>query len=110
MTDIELRKLAWEFRKSMIGRKSGRLRCLTISRPLRDHLHKHKIKCTLIRGAVCYYRCWIGHFWLELEDGRILDVTAEQFATKAWKGQKPRPMPKVFIGRKPRWYKAWNGQ
>ena len=39
------------------------------------------------------------HVWLKLEDGRILDPTADQFTNMDGSA-----MPAVFLGKKPDWY------
>jgi hypothetical protein len=40
------------------------------------------------------------HVWIELKDGTCIDATADQFSTRS------RPMPKVYVGPRPEWYKV----
>ena len=99
MNKKELLKMVKGFRYGLLGRKSGRKQCFVVSMPLQGFLTAIGIKTKLIEGEVCYYRHWIGHFWLEMEDGKIIDPTAEQFSTPK------RKMPRVYIGAKPKWYR-----
>lgn len=99
MDKDKLLKIVKSFRYGMIGRKGGRLQCYKVCAPLQGYLSMIGIETKLIEGDACYYRYWIGHYWLEMEDGKIIDPTAEQFATEK------RLMPRVYIGVKPRWYR-----
>lgn len=95
----ELLKMVRGFRYGLIGRKNGRKYCYIVCFPLQGFLSIMDIKTEIIEGEVCYYRYWIGHYWLQMESGKIIDPTADQFSTLK------RFMPKVYIGTKPKWYR-----
>ena len=100
MTDKELLRFVTSFRFGMLGHKKGSKYCYMVCLPLVSLLKYEGVDVELIEGDVCYYRYWIGHYWLRLKDGRIIDPTAEQFETDK------RPMPRVYLGKKPRWYRV----
>lgn len=100
MTGTQLLSYVRTYRYGMLGRKRGSKYCYMVCYPLQSLLSLEGVETELIEGEVCYYRYWIGHFWLRMTDGKIIDPTAEQFATET------RKMPRVYIGPKPRWYRA----
>ncbi len=71
--------------------------CFIISSAIKELLDAFDIKTQIIEGEI-YHTDWY-HFWLELEDGRIIDATAGQF-------KKPNgdDMPPVYVGQRPDWY------
>ena len=100
ITDKKLIKIVKQFRRGMLGRKCGSKYCYMVCWPLQAYLGLLDFHTDLVEGDVCYYRYWIGHFWLRMDDGRIIDPTADQFSTDR------RPMPEIYIGKKPRWYRC----
>ena len=94
--DAELHAIVAGFRDGILdGQPSDRM-CYAICSPLTTFLEISGYPVMLIRGSVGEW----DHYWMELADGRIIDHTADQFATPS------RPMPAVYIGPKPRWYRT----
>jgi hypothetical protein len=94
MRDKELRKIAWDFRVGLIGRKgSPEGCCFMVSAPLAGLLSAvYGMKVDLVKsdhsgltGSDC-----IEHYWIGLEDGRVLDPTFDQFCSE-------EPVP-IYIG------------
>lgn len=100
MNQKQLMLYVKQFRYGMLGRKKGSKYCYMVCWPLSGSLNFLGVKNDLIEGEVYYYGYWIGHFWVRLANGKIIDPTAGQFSTGK------RPMPTVYIGKKPRWYRA----
>lgn len=96
MVVMSLREIVVQFRQGFLGEEPSAKKCFTLSSALAGYLHFAGIECTMVKGQIKEYE----HFWINLSDGRIVDATADQF-------QKPNgeTMPKVYIGRKPKWYK-----
>jgi hypothetical protein len=103
MKDAELLKLAADFRNGLLEGRSSTAMCFAVCAPLDGFLHFNNYRTRLVVGEVAVPGDPRGmlceHYWLELEDGRILDPTADQFTTPT------NPMPAVYIGMKPDWYK-----
>jgi hypothetical protein len=96
MTNAELVKYAQDFRDGMLKGKDSEGWCYAVSRPLESLLRVgSRIESTLTKGSVA----GAPHYWLTLDDGRILDPTADQF-----KKPKGSTMPPVFLGERPSWY------
>lgn len=72
MTDKQLLKFATAFRKGMLGKRPSRLMCAMVSMPLSGLLSAHGVQTEVVRGE-------LGHVYLRLADGRVLDPTADQF-------------------------------
>lgn len=67
--------------------------CYAVSAPLQGYLKTfHNIKTRLVSGYLKVGKFEPEHFWLELEDKRIIDPTHDQFGYT----------PKVYIGEKPK--------
>lgn len=99
MSDEELIAFAREFRDFMLeGRDSLRM-CFMVCFPLEGLLNATDVGCRMIRGNI---EGW-DHVWLELDDGRILDPTADQFPN-LFPDAGEKPMPAVFLGARPSWY------
>lgn len=92
-----LLRVVTEFRRGMLGRRSPRGRCWIISLPLAGYLEVLGHECRVIEGAV---NGDTPHVWIELADGRTLDVTADQFLSP-----RGRRMPKVYLGELPKNYR-----
>jgi hypothetical protein len=103
LSDEELVRVCEEFRGGILdhprygGESKGM--CFAISSALGGYLSfALDLECRLVQGEYGK-RYVIEHWWLELPDGRVLDPTADQFSSVA------HPMPKVYIGPKPRRYR-----
>lgn len=96
MSNKALEKICLEFRRGILARRSAKGQCWFISTPLQGYLsllgHETELVQGFVRGE--------GHYWLKRPDGTIVDATADQFLTP--RGER---MPKVYIGKKPRWYR-----
>ncbi len=94
--DIELLEFTADFRRGIIGRGTAKSMCFVVCAPLETLLVLSGFDVKLVEGEVETKDCVLGHYWLELKDGRILDPTADQFEN----------MPKIYIGEKPEFYKV----
>lgn len=90
MTDKQLLRFATQFRKGILNGGHSNMACFAVSAPLVALLSVHGVKGELIEGDLGH----CNHFWIQLEDGRVLDPTADQF--NAFEGFKP--MPPVYLG------------
>jgi hypothetical protein len=95
MNTRELILVAREFREGMIGKGSAESMCYMICAPLAGYLHFLGEQAEVIHGSVAGTE----HYWIRLASGLILDPTACQFTTV------DRPMPEIYLGTKPRWYR-----
>ena len=76
MTDKELRRCAASFRRGILGKRPSIMMCFAVCAPLQGYLSFLGVETEL--EEIC-----VGdgnHFWLRLNDGRVLDPTADQFA------------------------------
>lgn len=89
MKGESLLNLVRRFRNGVLGDRPSDLMCGVVSYPLEGYLNFLGIKCHVVRGPEGE------HYWIELEDGRIIDATADQYNSEF------RKMPKVYIGPKP---------
>lgn len=94
-----LHDIALKFRKGVIGNTSSKDKCFMVAAPLCSYLRFCKYECRLIEGFVTIGEHITNHYWIELEDGMILDPTADQFNSV-----KGKDMPKVYIGERPDYY------
>jgi hypothetical protein len=97
MKDKALLKFVTGFRKGMLAKRAPNGMCYAVCSPLQSLLLLSGINTELVECSVLH-TSW-DHFYLELEDGRILDPTASQF-------NKPNgeAMPDIYLGEKPDWY------
>ncbi len=100
MTDKQIIKIASDFRRGIIGKNTSNDRCFMVTAPLQSILDMYGIETKIIEGELELNENLHQHFWLELNDSRILDATSDQFKTPT-----NEEMPKVFLGQKPKWYK-----
>lgn len=97
----------WQLKATALGVRQGILEgrshpgpsmmCFAICAPLQGYLSFLGVEANLIEGEIRGSDC--NHVWLELQDGRILDPTADQFKTPTGEG-----MPKIYLGKQPDWY------
>lgn len=97
MTDKNIIRVVKSFRHGILGRKESDFMCLAVSSPLQSFLkYEHGLNTRLVSG---YLKIQTKpgrfmepeHSWLELEDGRIIDPTHDQFGYEE----------KVYLGSKP---------
>jgi len=105
MSDKELIKVVTGFRRGILGRRKSTCWCWRICLPLEAYLIGIGVDNRITEGEVHLAShnkgINIGHFWLTLSDGRIIDPTADQF-----NGMGHDDMPKVYLGKKPDYYKT----
>ncbi len=103
MTDKELLKVVTGFRKGILGKRKPLKMCYAVCWPLCSYLSICKVPTKLTEGEIKLAShnegITIGHYWLTLKDGRIIDPTASQF-----NGMGYDDMPEVFLGTKPDYY------
>ena len=75
MTDQELTSYATEFRRAIIGGSSSAWWCAAISAPLSAALDVMGVPTTLAESDLGH----CNHIFILLQDGRVLDPTADQF-------------------------------
>lgn len=75
MTDKQLLRIAREFRKGILGKRSSHRMCGMVCFGLQGYLGLVGLHTAIREGAVGDGN----HLWLELPDGRVLDPTADQF-------------------------------
>ena len=95
--DSKLKRLVSEFRRGILGDHPPDMMCFAVCAPLQSYLAIMGIETRLIE--MDFGR--VNHVWLQLNDGRIIDPTADQFMSLG--GTK---MPKVYIGELPDWYQT----
>lgn len=104
MTEKEILKTVTSFRKGILGRRSPLKMCFAVCAPLSTYLSLCGCKNELTEGEIHLSDhnkgITIGHFWLTLPGGKIIDPTASQFNKMG-----NDDMPDVYIGKKPKWYK-----
>lgn len=82
LSDDELITLAAEFRAGVIGQKSGDEMGLVICPTLAGLLTGYGVACE-VHSTALQVKGEEGlreHYWIALEDGRVLDPTLDQFA------------------------------
>ena len=92
MTDDELRDFAWDFRQGIMPNGSPEGMCYAISAPLVALLNCCGVKAELVETDLSKNQnsVFYEHFWIRLEDGRVLDPTFDQFCSE-------EPVP-IYIG------------
>lgn len=86
------------FRKGILGKQESDRMCYAVCAPLQSFLKVLGYETELIEGDFRF----TNHYWLRLPNGQIIDPTADQFTTPGG-----APMPKVYIGKMPEWYKPY---
>ena len=83
MTDGELMEFVTEFREGILDARSSDMMCFMVCAPLVTFLRMHGVNAEMVEiehdGG--------NHVWLRLDDGRVLDPTADQFG-----------LPPVYLG------------
>lgn len=89
MTLKQIKYQSSEFSKGIIGSKSSTRMCFIVCIALRGYLHAIGVECRLIDGWVKGHP----HCWIKLDNGLIIDPTADQFGLK-----------NKFVSRRPSFY------
>lgn len=91
VTDGGLVRVARQFRKGLLGRKSSRGTCGMVSMALGGYLAFLGIKTEYVETDLQDAPTEAAnHAWLRLPDGRVLDATADQFDELG--------LPPVYLG------------
>lgn len=77
MSDREIIETSKEFVKGLLGKRSTRDMCFIVSTALAGYLNAIGVTCEAVEGL---FDGW-HHWWVELDDGRVIDATANQFKT-----------------------------
>lgn len=105
MEEKELLKLVKSFRKGILGKRKPLKMCFAVSAPLSSYLQICGVENELIEGEALLAGhnkgITIGHYWIKLKGGAIIDATASQFNSFSNQEQ----MPDVYMGKKPKWYR-----
>lgn len=91
MTDGEIITFATEFREGVLDGASSKWMCAAVSWPLCTLLGINGVKGTCVESDLGE----MNHIWILLDDGRVLDPTADQFNDLF-----PRQYPPVYLGKR----------
>jgi hypothetical protein len=97
MNDAELVEFATEFRKGLLNGDSPSMACGMVCHPLVTLLNMSGVPCSIATTLAIrtkYGTC--NHVWIALDDGRVLDPTADQFNDEGLS------LPPVYLGRRVR--------
>ncbi len=95
MTDRQLKRFAKDFRDGILGGRPSDMMCFAVCAPLQAMLHCVGVNTEIVTSDFPE----VNHVWLRLEDGRILDPTADQFGLESvYLG----PLPLIYSARKAR--------
>ena len=75
MSDDELKQFATDFRGGILDGRSSEMTCFMVCAPLAGLLQMRGVTVAVEEGDLGF----CNHFWLRLQDGRVLDPTADQF-------------------------------
>src|SRR5215467_127834 len=100
MTDRKMRKIIQEFRRRKLNGGESAGWCQDICIPLAKRLKKIGYEVAPVSGRVNGEY----HYWIEY-GSIIIDPTADQFTMPDGK-----PMPKIYIGPQPSWYRKLGGE
>lgn len=75
MSDAEIEKSAREFVDGLLGTLGTKQMCFMVSSALAGYLDFIGLKCEAVEGL---FDGW-HHWWIEMEDGRVIDATSDQF-------------------------------
>lgn len=99
MSDKEIKKISEGFTKGALGSRDSLNMCWVVCLPLQGYLSFCGCETKVIEGNIEINNENYHHYWLQMQDGRIIDPTANQFNELGVK------MPKVYFGNKPDNYK-----
>ena len=80
MTDAELKRIARQFRRGILGKRPSAQMCMAVSASLQGVLSALYGVDTVLEEIQLRD---MNHVFLRLADGRILDATADQFGLDA---------------------------
>lgn len=97
MKDSMLRQTALSFRNGLLGKRDSGMMCMAVCYPLQGFLSMLGVETKI--EELDFGKT--NHVILRLQDGRILDPTADQFSGPTIK------LPKVYVGPMPEIYQRW---
>jgi hypothetical protein len=95
MRDKKLLRIVSGFRDGILQGRSSAYMCYAICAPLQGFLSLARVHTSLVHGWIDLGDHNVDHVWLEMEDGRVIDPTADQF---------PLSLPPVYLGQLPTQY------
>lgn len=75
ISDRELIRISKDFTLGLLGGRETRDMCYIVSSALEGYLNSIGVKCEAVEGL---FDGW-HHWWIELEYGRVIDGTSDQF-------------------------------
>lgn len=93
MTDKKLIQTIKSFVKGLLSGKPTTDMCFMVCSPLVTYLNGCGIKCDLTEGEL---QKRYHHFWITLEDGRVIDPTADQFG-----------LLNIYVRKQPSYYRKY---
>ena len=93
MDDAELLNIVKEFRDGILGNTSSSMMCFAVSAPLQSYLSICGVTVKLQTIDLNRHRNCLNHSFLIMEDGRVLDPTADQFNCDG-----VEVFPEVYLG------------
>ena len=103
--DLALLNFAKGFREGLLMDKPSNWMCRAVCMPLQTLLGMSGYETQITEGTVIADEAEIEHTWLTLDDGRVLDPTADQFNEYI----SELDMPPVFLGPLPSFYLPKDG-
>jgi hypothetical protein len=100
MTNKQIKQIAIEFRRGMLGKRKSQGMCAAVSWALQGYLSFLGVETFVHEGDVGDWN----HVWLVRRNGDVIDATADQFSTREEK------LPKVYVGRPLAIHKTNNGK
>jgi hypothetical protein len=98
MSDSQLKRVCKDFRDGILNGRPPNMFCFMVCAALQGYLAASGIETKLIEGEIdLSHELVAQHFWLERNDGAIIDPTSDQFATLK--------LPAVYMGIKPEFYR-----
>jgi hypothetical protein len=94
MADKELIKISKGFVKGILDGKPTTDMCFIVCSPLQAYLSFCGISCSLTEGDIIHCDNELHHFWITLDDGKIIDPTADQFG-----------LLNIYVRKQPSYYK-----
>lgn len=93
---MKLKQIVKGFRDGVLEGRESAFMCMAVCAPLQGYLSLCGYETSLVHGTVDLSDYDMDHVWLGLEDGSIIDPTADQF--------KELELPPVYIGVLPAAY------
>lgn len=94
---MDLKQIVTEFREGILDGGTSKFMCIAVCAPLEGYLRVAQgVETHAVGGTVDLGDYNMEHFWLEMDDGTVIDPTADQFDELN--------LPPVYIGPRPKAY------